>query len=212
MYSEDLFHGTSAAKAKQIFLEKDIQPSLGDRHWLGDGVYFFCEPFYAYWWNFTKYFKRYHNHPSRSQYCNRYAIIMTHVTCSKSRVFDLTVEEFFDDFRKTADFLANDPNYASALMPKDLNDGLILNFMFNKMGFSDSFDLVIYVFYGPSQDCRSEYPRRITRRPERQVCVKNKEVIKEITSYDVLPIYEEFDSKIRSLYSTKPTGQKYYRK
>ncbi len=45
-----LYHGTTNDSAKKILEEKRFKKSTGDRHWLGDGVYFYEDMILAYRW------------------------------------------------------------------------------------------------------------------------------------------------------------------
>lgn len=38
---DNLYHGTTRSNAEIILSSQFIKPSAGDKHWLGDGVYFY---------------------------------------------------------------------------------------------------------------------------------------------------------------------------
>lgn len=50
MYEEILFHGTDLSRGQKMIKWKNMFNSEGDRHWLGDGTYFYEDDFYAYKW------------------------------------------------------------------------------------------------------------------------------------------------------------------
>ena len=58
MTNKNYYHGTTKACAYSILNSKKMNPSTGDRHWLGDGIYFYEEEFYAYNWLIYYYKKK----------------------------------------------------------------------------------------------------------------------------------------------------------
>lgn len=50
MYEEILFHGTEIERGEIMLKWNHMFLSSGDKHWLGDGSYFYEDDFYAYKW------------------------------------------------------------------------------------------------------------------------------------------------------------------
>ena len=45
-----LYHGSERTRGNEIIKTQQMKISQGDRHWLGDGAYFYKECAYAYRW------------------------------------------------------------------------------------------------------------------------------------------------------------------
>ena len=78
-----LYHGTKKENAEKIIESQKMFPSQGDKHWLGDGIYFYEEGFHAFKWIWYK-------ENDRNRLLKNYAIIKAEVICEESRIFDLT--------------------------------------------------------------------------------------------------------------------------
>ena len=61
MYITYVYHGTNIDRGRKMLENSLMEESIGDRHWLGDGSYFYEEDFYAFKWvrdMFKSYFKK----------------------------------------------------------------------------------------------------------------------------------------------------------
>ncbi len=87
-----LYHGTNYEVGKEIIRTKYFRKSLGDRHWLGDGVYFYSDKSYAFRWIYISY--RRNNKADRkiitgNSILEKYTILSADIEVDKSRIFDL---------------------------------------------------------------------------------------------------------------------------
>ena len=78
-----VYHGTTLENANSIVSEKNIKQSIGDRHWLGDGVYFYEEFLYAVRWIRCK--------EKSDELFEKYAIISAELNINEERVFSFCI-------------------------------------------------------------------------------------------------------------------------
>jgi hypothetical protein len=194
-YSEVLYHGTDKNSAKSI-IAGNFEPSKGNNHWLGDGVYFYEEKFHAFKWMWYKCPKDKKKDKNHLQ--DKVAIIATEVNCDKSRVFNLDTiyhklifEAIYKEINTTTELLKN-------LKGRTCAEGVVLNYMFNKLGYDRKYDIVRALFPIPHKKYNKiirqerhnpikKKTHRLTFMPEVQVCVKNLDVIDKdsLKSYDI---------------------------
>lgn len=181
---DNLYHGTTRSNAEIILSSQFIKPSAGDRHWLGDGVYFYKEDIMAYNWCFYEYRKTKSissmEEINPDEIYKNHSILLVKTNIESERIFDLNLVEHQIVFAKCIENLKekkpfeNNNSYA---------EGLILNLMFNELGFNEKFDMVIGNFY------KKEYPfpfgkKRIPIITEQQICIKKENCIKSIADFN----------------------------
>ncbi|AAB98351.1 hypothetical protein MJ_0359 [Methanocaldococcus jannaschii DSM 2661] len=193
-----LYHGTDRKSAEKIMESKEILPSQGDNHWLGDGIYFYEEEFHAFKWIWYK-------EKNRNRLLKNFAIIKAEVICEESRIFDLTKIEhklLFDMMYK----LINTTKLRLDKLRGDMcAEGVVINYMFKnkELGYNKRFDIVRALFPIPVKKYQKienreknkkykERTHRLTFMPEIQVCVKNPSVIKKLEWYDLEKTIDKF--------------------
>lgn len=191
-----MYHGTDINTGKSIIENQIMLPSRGDHHWLGDGIYFYKDAEYAFRWVVIKYTDNFRNLHVRDYKDIFQEYIILTADIFSNRMFDL------DDL-KTKLFFVNVKNeilkkseYSKRIQEQlkgnGIADGVVLNVLFDKMGYSALYDYVSATFpiaYLYDSNSRLDYI------PELQICVKNAEVIRNITKYndeEVLPEYIAF--------------------
>lgn len=193
-YGEVLYHGTYKESAKSI-TAGNFEPSEGDNHWLGDGVYFYEEKFHAFKWEWYKCPKS--KKKDKNYLKNRVAIITTKVNCDKSRVFNLDKIEHKLIYERAYKHINTKIKKLNELNDRDCAEGVVLNFMFKKLWYAKKYDIVRALFPIPHSKYSKivdkewnvhikEKTHRLTFMPEVQVCVKNPDVIDK----DSLKIYD----------------------
>ena len=60
-----MYHGTDLETGKVIIDSQKMEPSRGDHHWLGDGIYFYDNEKYAFRWIVIKYTGNFKNMRAR---------------------------------------------------------------------------------------------------------------------------------------------------
>lgn len=86
-----LYHGTERDKGKKIIVSQNFNRSLGDEHWLGDGIYFYGESCYAFRWIYLDYIRKYpHCTPKIQNVINKYVVLSADITIEINRIFDLS--------------------------------------------------------------------------------------------------------------------------
>jgi len=192
-----LYHGTKRENAENIVKHQYMKPSRGDRHWLGDGVYFFDHDFHAYHWVCMEYLKI-----NKCSFINvnyqkvfdEYCILKAKIKVKKERIFDLDNPEFWITYKDICDEILK--KYPKR--DRKISDGVFINIMFEEMGFSEDYDIVKYTFQFPKHGYSGrEYYTRIKSVPQTQICVKNPEVIKEIEYHNCLKAVEYHNMLIK---------------
>lgn len=200
MNNEVLYHGTKKTNANVILSSSKFNKSRGDRHWLGDGIYFYLEEFYAYNWlvyeckkNITKYDEDYIK--------DNYGIISVDLSIQKSRIFDLTyashkilLDETINSCKKKDSKRFNNHSFP---------EGVALNILFNELKYSNNYDLIVALF----TERRKNYKNgnfRLNYIPEKQYCVVNDSIISNFKNFNFDKKVKEYMSIIEKLYYVYP--------
>jgi len=165
------YHGTTAKNAESILESGRFRHSSGNRHWLGDGVYFFAEEIHAYVWN-RDHCKSALKDISAAMLLERYAILKA--TLKDNRVFDLDTVECKLLFEEAYTRACNKLRKAPEVRCGEYAEGVVLNLMFTHMDFDRDYDVVAATFRikGNRYDS-SPFQMRLPGIPQRQICVKN---------------------------------------
>ena len=199
VYNKVLYHGTTLENGEKIIKSKYFKISrtyykknkktnevMKCDHWLGDGIYFFEDEIHAYDWilkQFNKYvhpIKKYRQDVSKlaEHLFQKYAILKSQIIVDDDRIWDLDNPEdlltYFEICDELYEMLKDDEEYKNRV----ISDGTFINIMFEKMRFKEKFDMVIFTFKFDRP--RRPYQAFIRAIPQKQVCVKNPEVIKSI--------------------------------
>lgn len=177
-----LYHGTDKTSGTKIISSKSFKRSLGEEHWLGDGVYFYEEKYYAFRWIYIAYIKKYPQHvPEMENITTKYTILSADIKTVPERIFDLAKIEhklIFDRVYKKS--LEKNKNRNLKIV-----DGAVFNFLFYKMGYKKEYDLIKALFIHEDNDIQINHTR-LSYIPEVQYCVINAEVIKNIKNSSIL--------------------------
>ncbi|BAK25839.1 hypothetical protein PGTDC60_1690 [Porphyromonas gingivalis TDC60] len=124
------FHGTDKARVSSI-LDNGLNPSKGDKEWLGDGCYFFLEGLSdplkqaEEWAIFKAWDKKRHENNYSS-----YAVLCAEIQVGEQEFLDLTKEEGI----RILDYIQEQCTSKLAKIKKKLRylDGLLINFARNE--------------------------------------------------------------------------------
>ena len=201
MYSEVLFHGTEIERGKKILEQKRMFISSGDKHWLGDGGYLYEDDFYAYKWirdmykaNNSKY-----PYPPESLF-EEYQIVKFRVETGCERVFDLDKPINKIQFDAVYKHCKENQKYSKRLAGQRFTEGVILNIMFNNMGYIENYDVVIATFKG-RYNKYTGMPMRLNFISEKQICVKQISKAIPLEFYECKDKISDFHYYIDNLYS-----------
>lgn len=198
-----VYHGTEIKCGNEILAKGFLIPSKGDKHWLGDGYYFYKEEEYAFRWILLQYasgfkddYKEYYN-----DIFIKYTIISADIDTDK--IFDLDNIKDKLLFIKIGNIIKKKAEYSSRFKRKKIEDGVIINVMFSELGYDKDYDAVSATFpiaYSYNTDSRQDFL------PEPQICVKNQIVIKNIQKHnkDIVPEhYKQFIDDYQSIKQEK---------
>lgn len=176
-----LYHGTKRDNGKRILATKTFHRSMGNNHWLGDGIYFYAEKSYAFRWLYLDYGK---NHPSSipklSNIINKYIILSADISIELERIFDLTRAEHKMMFDKVFQrSIEKNKNLGLKIV-----DGAVLNLMFQRMDYNKRFDMIKALFIHEDNDI-SINKTRLAYIPEVQYCVVDRGIIGEIKDINI---------------------------
>ncbi|RKI41090.1 hypothetical protein D7V86_13900 [bacterium D16-51] len=176
-----LYHGTERDIGSRIIASRTFIKSLGDEHWLGDGIYFYEEKNYAFRWIYISYSKKYPMcTPDIVNILKKYTVLAVDIIVAQERIFDLTKYEHKAQFDKVhIRSLEKIKNHKI-----NITDGAVLNFMFHKMEFNKKYDLIKAMFIHEDNDI-SITKTRLAYIPETQYCVINKGIIENIRDINI---------------------------
>ncbi len=188
------YHGTLKKKVKDI-LQNGFEPSISKENeleWLGDGIYFWEDDYYAVQWNIID-IERKHLTKNIENF-NNYDIIESKLVVSKSKLFELSSPEgsiIYNTFKKkmTDKFLkAGLKEEMEELKLK--SDKFWINLLEDN-GFFDEFDIITAIY--KNSKSIEEFKDDIVLNAQKQICVKNKKCIVKSESYgDTERIYTLF--------------------
>lgn len=185
------YHGTDNGSAEIIVKTQQMCPSIGEHQWLGDGCYFYCDKEYAFRWILIKYTENFKNKFTEdySRIFDKYAIICAEININSNRLFSMDNIQHSMLFNKAKEELITNTVKKSIKYKKHkVIDGIVFNFLFNKMNYKESYDAVKAVF-PISHICNDS---RLEFLPEPQICVKNLSIISNIQKYSEKVVPEEY--------------------
>lgn len=203
------FHGSWEFRKKEMLLCNEMQITRGDKHWLGDGVYFYKDMYDAYSWIKNMYKDKFCEEPkSYDELSKWYGIIIGEIEVEKARIFDLDNKHNNLLIEEVTKKLKSRQAYSQRFKDDEINDGVTLNIIFNDFGYKDKYDVVIATFSPKGINYKGK-STRFEYRLENQICVKNKSVIKDIKEHNFKSMYNEFDliynkiNKYKNSYNNK---------
>jgi hypothetical protein len=198
-----LYHGSEINRACKIISNQRYTLSEGDKHWLGDGVYFYPDKILAYRWIWNMHLDRYGRIKSNKELLSRYGVLVSEVKFEEGRVYNLKEIKYQEDYKKIKEIVLERASKVKELSKTDFIDGTILNLMFNFFGYDNSYDIVVALFPNKKVSLPDlKYKSRIWYGIEEQVCVKDEECI---ISIDILKpnIFQDVYELMQSTYKVR---------
>ncbi|EHR0219372.1 hypothetical protein [Clostridium perfringens] len=204
-----VYHGTERTRGEKFIDRQAMEPSIGNRHWLGDGSYFYKDLFYSYKWINDMYISRNKKrHKDYEELISQYKILCCIININKDRIFDLdeNLEHklLFDEFKAKVN---EHSKYKSALGNENIWDGIVLNIMFNEYGYTKKYDLIVASFV--RREIKNN-KSRLNHVLEKQICVKNLEVISKIRNKEFKEEYTKLEELMDMMKRREP--EKYSKK
>lgn len=193
-----MYHGTKIKQGQEIIKSQSMKSSRGDDHWLGDGIYFYTEEVYAFRWIAIKYSNNFKNEHSEEflNIFNEYTILKATVEVDEERIFSLNESETYLFFLYISDLLKRKKRYSSKFRNIKIVDGVVLNILFEDLGYKKKYDLVEATFPIKQNNKNLKFTR-LEYIPETQICIKNANVIIKIEKYNKKEVPERYKEFIK---------------
>ena len=172
------YHGTTKENSKSI-LENGFEMSesqIDNYEWLGDGVYFWDDIFYAVQWNIIK-MERYDNNKNENVLKN-YKIIKSKIIVNKSKLFEISSPEgsiIYAELKENLKKKFIESGYENLVKKLQKQSDKFWTNMLEDNGFFDEFDVITAVYKNEKNN--ENYKDDIILNTQKQICVKNKECI-----------------------------------
>ena len=189
------YHGTHRTRGSKILKNKKMEYSKGDTQWLGDGIYLYKFKIYAYRWITIQYTSHYTNELKniKEKLYERYMILGVDVNIVPERVFSFINPMHKLEFDCVKEQCEKRKESFPQLQQYKYIDGAIFNIMFKKMNYEERFDMVEAVYI---LEKNKEANIRQNTFQENQLCIKNPDMITQITDVtNEFPI-DEFQDKL----------------
>lgn len=190
-----MYHGTETERGRRILSRQKMEYSRGENEWLGDGIYLYRDKILAYRWIKIQYKSNFHVY-SFDKLFEHYMILGVTIDYDAERVFSLLKPEHQVEYYKIKEECKKKAGLSKKMAGYDFTDGVVLNFMFKKMGYDKKYDMVEAVF---PIDSDADEKSRLGTMSEYQLCVKNPEKI--VSIYDCTGEFktEDYESKLRTI-------------
>ena len=179
------YHGTKIENVEQILKNgfKMSKSKENNLEWLGDGIYFWEEDYYAVQWNIIDIER--HNKEKNINSLKEYAIMKSIIKANKTKIFDISSPEGSIIYQKLKEKLINRliregyENYVDRLSKKSSKYWIDL---LQRNNFFNEFDIVTAVY--KDEKNVENFKDDIILNVQKQICVKNRNCIKETEIYD----------------------------
>ncbi len=200
----EVFHGTEKQRGLRFIKNQIMDKSIGDKHWLGDGAYFYEKVTFAYKWiqDMFKY-RQYRKHTGFDDLIDKYIILFCNIEVDNNRIFNL--DDNIDHkciFEYFGSKLEESKKYSERFSRYKIGDGVVLNIMFSEYKYINNYDAVIASFV-TKQYRYKDSNTRLNYVLEKQICVKNLNIVYDIKEHDFKDEYEHIDSLVKILNESK---------
>ncbi len=158
------YHGTSEDSCRRV-LDGGWQPSIGIRHWLGDGIYFFENEQDAWDW---------------ARRSGNGAVLEADVSVEDARMFDLTKQECLDIYIEQAHLVLRKASELGLLIDrKHKIDGFVINLICDKFYQYHVIKRKFYFTMKEFAEYQQKYRSSVTRFMDEQIqyCVREPKCI-----------------------------------
>lgn len=201
-----LYHGTEIERGKRILKKQKMEYSRGGHEWLGDGIYLYRDKLYAYRW-ITIQYKNQFGTKNLKELFNHYLILNVDIKYDIERVFSFLNPEHQTEYSYIKEKCKQKAALSAEMSKYEFVDGVVLNFMFKKMGYDEKYDMVEAVFSLLEEPDNHSRLRNLT---EYQLCIKNPDCIVSIC--DCTEEFKDYGNKLNMVnaYRTKFSRQGRY--
>lgn len=211
MELKDLLHGSERLRGLGFIDSQSMNASIGDKHWLGDGYYFYDQLFWAYRW-IRNMFKEPESKDDIIKFedlISKYIILKANIKVDSGRVFDIDNDfEHKCIFKKFSEKLEQSKEFSERFKNQKISDGVVLNIMFSEYKYIDKYDVVIALFIDKKQN---NIKTRLGNVLEKQICVKNPNIIYDISERDFKDDFDNLCCLVKEFDKYKGTNN-YYNK
>lgn len=172
------YHGTTKEKSESILKQGfKISKSQEQKYeWLGDGIYFWDDIFYAVQWNIINMEKNYNDKNEKN--LMNYAIIKSKIIVNKSKLFDISSPEgsiIYSKLKKKLEKKLIESGSEKLIEKlKKQSDKFWINILEDN-GFFKEFDVIMAEFKNKKRN--EKYKDDILLNVQKQICVKNQKCI-----------------------------------
>ena len=172
------YHGTTKEKSESILKQGfKISKSQEQKYeWLGDGIYFWDDIFYAVQWNIINMEKNYNDKNEKN--LMNYAIIKSKIIVNKSKLFDISSPEgsiIYSKLKKKLEKkLIESGSEKLVEKLKKQSDKFWINILEDNDFFKE-FDVIMAEFKNKKRN--EKYKDDILLNVQKQICVKNQKCI-----------------------------------
>lgn len=172
------YHGTTKEKSESILKQGfKISKSQEQKYeWLGDGIYFWDDIFYAVQWNIINMEKNYNDKNEKN--LMNYAIIKSKIIVNKSKLFDISSPEgsiIYSKLKKKLEKkLIESGSEKLVEKLKKQSDKFWINILEDNVFFKE-FDVIMAEFKNKKRN--EKYKDDILLNVQKQICVKNQKCI-----------------------------------
>ena len=172
------YHGTTKEKSESILKQGfKISKSQEQKYeWLGDGIYFWDDIFYAVQWNIINMEKKYNDKNEKN--LMNYAIIKSKIIVNKSKLFDISSPEgsiIYSKLKKKLEKKLIESGSEKLIEKlKKQSDKFWINILEDN-GFFKEFDVIMAEFKNKKRN--EKYKDDILLNVQKQICVKNQKCI-----------------------------------
>lgn len=178
------YHATSNENAKSI-IEIGFKKSISTpqkKHWLGDGVYFFTDIYWAVEWNINQ-LKREENYTKNIE---DYTVLSSKIFYNEDDLLDLSSKEGKELLKylmeRLEDLLYSHGKISTVNKLDKKSKKFIVNLL-EDYGFFENFGIIKATYIKQSEMKNVRYDDDFIMNIQCQICVKDNECIKEINEY-----------------------------
>lgn len=172
------YHSTLKENGKNILKNGfEISESKDDKYeWLGDGIYFWEDDYYAVQWNIISMEK---NHePKTIKNLENYEIIKSKLLVNKLKLFELSSPEgsiVYNEFKKRLIDMFIKNGYIEQIEELESKSDKFWINLLEDNAFFEEFDVITAIY--KNEKNVEEYKDDIVLNAQKQICVKNKKCI-----------------------------------
>lgn len=200
MSTINCFHGTSVKHADYYLSGNEfVLSECGDPDsanfrdlWLGDGFYLFDDPFHAFKWITQQCFREKDSVFDLDILKKRYKILQIRLNYPVPRTFDLRQAEYRAVFQKILDKISA-ATIPDIRIPDDkIPDGVVINYIFNKMNYGKNFDLVCAVYILNQENFSETENLKLNFVAQTQYCVKKTHLLVDKNEFQYTDYVDDY--------------------